>query len=79
MRRELKRLRISLGCVLRDIGRKVAGNVELERTFARLFGLIERLLAQKPKDKNKVYALHAPEVVCFSKGKARAPFDSVAR
>nr|AOO90723.1 transposase [Rhizobium leguminosarum bv. trifolii] len=75
MRRELKRLRISLGCVLRDIGRKVAGNVELERTFARLFGLIERLLAQKPKDKNKVYALHAPEVVCFSKGKARAPFE----
>jgi len=58
MRRELKRRRISLGCVLRDIGRKVAGNVEVERTFARLFGLIERLLAQKPKDKNKVYALH---------------------
>ncbi len=66
MRRELKRLRI---------GRKVAGNVELERTFARLFGLVERLPAQKPKDKNKVYALHAPEVVCFSKGKARAPFE----
>ncbi|MGZ2408313.1 hypothetical protein ACVIKO_005634 [Rhizobium ruizarguesonis] len=78
IRRELKRLRTSLGCVLRDIGRKVAGNVELERTFARLFALIERLLAQKPKDKNKVYSLHAPEVACFSKGKA-CHSSSVAR
>jgi IS5 family transposase len=75
MRRELKRLRTFLGRVLRDIGRKIAGNVELERTFARLFGLVERLLAQKPKDKNKLYSLHAPEVVCISKGKARTPYE----
>ncbi len=61
MRRELKRLRTFLGRVLRDIGRKIAGKVELERTFTRLFGLVERLLAQKPKDKNKLYSLHAPE------------------
>lgn len=71
MRRELKRLRTFLGRVLRDIGRKI----ELERTFARLFGLVERLLAQKPKDKNKLYSLHAPEVVCISKGKARTPYE----
>jgi len=64
---------------LRDIGRKIAGKVELERTFARLFGLVERLLAQKPKDKNKLYSLHAPEVVCISKGKTRTPSSSVAK
>ncbi len=75
MRRELKRLRTFLGRVLHDIGRKIAGKVELERTFARLFGLVERLLAQKPKDKNKLYSLHAPEVVCISKGKARTPYE----
>lgn len=75
MRRELKRLRTFLGRVLRDIGRKIACKVELERTFARLFGLVERLLAQKPKDKNKLYSLHAPEVVCISKGKARTPYE----
>lgn len=75
MRRELKRLRTFLGRVLRDISRKIAGNVELEKTFARLLGLVERLLQQKPKDKNKLYSLHAPEVVCIAKGKARQPYE----
>ncbi len=27
-----------------------------------------RLLAQQPKDKMKLYSLHAPEVVCIAKG-----------
>jgi IS5 family transposase len=30
---------------------------------------------QKPKDKNKLYALHAPEVECIGKGKARQPYE----
>ena len=47
----------------------------LKARFARLLGLVERLLAQKPKDKNKLYSLHAPEVVCISKGKARTPYE----
>ncbi|ESZ31326.1 hypothetical protein X732_30430 [Mesorhizobium sp. L2C066B000] len=75
MRRELKRLRTYLGRVFRDISRKIAGNGELEARFARLLGLVERLLAQRPKDKNKLYSMHAPEVVCISKGKARAPYE----
>ncbi len=75
MRRELKRLRTYLGRVFRDIGRKIAGNGELEARFVRLLGLVERLLAQKPKDSNKLYSLHAPEVVCISKGKARTPYE----
>lgn len=75
MRRELKRLRTYLGRVFRDIGRKIAGNGELEARFARQLGLVERLLAQKPKDSNKLYSLHAPEVVCISKGKARTPYE----
>jgi IS5 family transposase len=75
MRRELKRLRTFLGRVYRDVGRKVAGDTGLEMRFARLLGLVERLLAQQPKDKNKLYALHAPEVVCISKGKARTSYE----
>ncbi|AEQ98560.1 IS4 family transposase [Xanthomonas oryzae pv. oryzicola BLS256] len=35
----------------------------------------QRLLAQRPKDKQKLYALHAPEVDCMSKGKARQPYE----
>lgn len=75
MHRELKRLRTFIGRILRGIGRKIAVNVELERTFVRLQGLVERLLAQKPKDQNKLYSLHAPGVVCISKGKARTPYE----
>lgn len=33
--------------------------------------LTGRLFAQKPEDKHKIYRLHAPEVDCISKGKAR--------
>ena len=75
MRRELKRLRTYLGRVYRDVGRKIAGDDEQEARFARLLGLVERLLAQQPKDKNKLYSLHAPEVVCIAKGKAHKRYE----
>ena len=35
----------------------------------------ERIAAQQPQDKNKLYALHAPEVVCIGKGKAKKPYE----
>jgi IS5 family transposase len=35
----------------------------------------ERIRTQKRNDKNKLYALHAPEVECISKGKARKPYE----
>ena len=34
-----------------------------------------RILSQRTKDKNKLYALHAPEVECIGKGKARTPYE----
>jgi IS5 family transposase len=79
MRRALRQLRTYLGRVFRDVGRKIAGNAALEGKFARLLGLVERLMAQKPKDKDKLYALHAPEVVCIAKGKARTPYEFGAK
>jgi len=35
----------------------------------------ERIRTQERKDKNKLYALHAPEVECIGKGKARKPYE----
>ena len=35
----------------------------------------ERIRTQQRHDKNKLYALHAPEVECISKGKARTPYE----
>jgi IS5 family transposase len=75
MRRELKRLKTYLGRVYRDVARKVAGDEELSLRFARLFSLAERLLIQERTSKNKLYSLHAPEVVCIAKGKAHRPYE----
>ena len=79
MRRELKRLKTYLGRVYRDVARKVAGDVVLSRRFAPLLGLTERRLMQERTSKNKLYSLHAPEVVCIAKGKAHRPYEFGAK
>ena len=38
-------------------------------------GRAERIRTQQRHDKNKLYALHAPEVECIGKGKARKPYE----
>ena len=35
----------------------------------------ERIRTQQRHDKNKLYALHTPEVECIGKGKARKPYE----
>ena len=79
LRRVLKRQRTVLGIVLREIGRKLAAaTTESPATLNRLTTLLhraERIRTQQPKDKNKLYALHAPEVECIGKGKARQPYE----
>jgi IS5 family transposase len=75
-RRELKFLRTRLGRVIRDIRRKIAGNPALSERFAELLGLAARVRFQDHRQRGpKVYALHAPEVECIGKGKARAPYE----
>jgi transposase, IS5 family len=75
MRRELKRLRTYPGRVCRDVTRKVAGDEGLARRFGGLLGLTEDLLVQERTSKNKLYSLHAPEVVCIVKGRAHRPYE----
>lgn len=43
--------------------------------LATLLQRAERIRTQQRSDKNKLYALHAPEVECISKGKARNPYE----
>jgi transposase, IS5 family len=74
-RRYLRKMRTWLGRIERDIERKVAGNPALEAACAEALKRINTLLAQKPEDKSKLYALHAPEVECIGKGKARTRFE----
>jgi transposase, IS5 family len=75
-RRELKFLRIRLGRVMRDIRRKIAGNDALRERFAEFLALAHRVRFQDHRQRGpKVYSLHAPEVECIGKGKARAPYE----
>ncbi len=78
LRRVVKRQRTVLGIVLREIQRKFATASGSALALTRLNTLMvraERIRTQQPKDKNKLYALHAPEVECIGKGKARKPYE----
>jgi IS5 family transposase len=75
-RRELKFLRTRLGRVIRDVRRKTEGNPALEHRFATLLALAHRVRHQDHRQRGpKVYSLHAPEVECIGRGKARAPYE----
>ena len=72
MQREIRKLRTWLGRVIRDVQRKareVAGALKAKLAIA------QRLHAQQRDSKDKLYALHAPEVECIAKGKARTPYE----
>jgi transposase, IS5 family len=75
-RRELKFLRTRLGRMIRDIRRKIAGNPALEDRFSPLLDRALRVRHQEQRQRGpKVYSLHAPEVECIGKGKARKPYE----
>ncbi len=76
MRKALRTLRSRVGRVMRDVERQVPQVADSGRAaLLELIGRTKRILTQKPKDKNKLYALHAPEVECLAKGKARKPYE----
>ena len=75
-RRELKFLRTRLGRVIRDIRRKIEGDPALEDRLGPLLDRALRVRHQEQRQRGpKVYSLHAPEVECIGKGKARAPYE----
>jgi hypothetical protein len=71
-----RHLRTRVGRVQRDVQRQLAKLPEQVQAKGQdLLQRVGRILTQKTKDKNKLYALHAPEVECISKGKARNPYE----
>jgi len=72
MQREIRRLRTWLGRVIRDVQRKA---VLMREALKTKLDIAQRLYAQRRDGKNKLYALHAPEVECLAKGKARTPYE----
>ncbi|TFL15911.1 IS5 family transposase, partial [Jannaschia formosa] len=77
MRKALRRLKGYTGRVMRDMARRLAtvGDDGLRSRLEDELALVGRLLAQKPRDKRKLYALHEPDVDCISKGKAHKRYE----
>jgi transposase, IS5 family len=74
--RALRFLRTRLGRVVRDIERRIEDDEALRERFAPLLILARKVRLQDRRERGpKVYALHAPEVECIGKGKARAPYE----
>ena len=91
LRKTVKRQRTILGVLMREVQRKIdaqtqavaaGGQPELEPSGPTALSELrmwlqraERIRTQQRFDKNKLYALHAPEVECIGKGKARKPYE----
>ncbi len=76
LKRVLRRQRTILGCLLREVRRKMTDlGADAQRRLNVWLERAERIHSQRPKDSGKLYALHAPEAECIGKGKARKPYE----
>jgi IS5 family transposase len=76
LKRVLRRQRTILGSLLREVRRKMINlTADAQQRLSVWLERAERIHAQRPKDSGKLYALHAPEAECISKGKARKPYE----
>jgi IS5 family transposase len=76
LHRQIRRLRIRLGRIIRDIRRKIAGDEQLEVAFASALSRAQQIRSQQQRQRGwKLYSFHAPEVECIGKGKANAPYE----
>jgi len=86
LRKTVKRQRTILGVVIRDARRGLQALLQGQgsalpqsaRAISDLGTLLERaerIRTQQRHSKDKLYAMHAPEVECIGKGKARKPYE----
>ena len=81
LKKVVKRQRTILGIVMREVQRKIEARdfaPDRPKAVSDLMMWLERaerIRTQQRNDKNKLYALHAPEVECIGKGKARKPYE----
>jgi len=67
-----KKVRTIAGRPVREVERKPGSGVDDYRDELDLY---KRVLAQKKKDKNKIYSLHEVDVQCISKGKEHKLYE----
>ena len=67
-------MRTIAGILIQELRRELPQHCLFER-YQKDFLLYERVLAQQPKDTNKIYSLHEPQVYCVAKGKDHKQFE----
>jgi len=73
----MRRIKTMANALLRDVMRKLPQNVLTSRHEE--FELYRRAINQQRHDKNKVYSLHEPGVLCISKGKDHKQYEFGAK
>jgi transposase, IS5 family len=73
-KKALKRLRTIAHALIREL-RRTLPKCDLFETHQKDFLFYEGVLAQNPKDSNKIYSLHEPYVYCIAKGKDHKPYE----
>jgi len=73
-KKALKRLRTVAHALIRELRRTLPCFALFEH-YQKDFLFYERVLNQQPKDSNKIYALHEPDVYCIGKGKDHKPYE----
>lgn len=72
--RALKRLRTIANALIREL-RRTLPQYALFEHYQSDFLMYEKVLSQRPKDKNKIYSLHEPHVYCMAKGKDHVQYE----
>ncbi|VVM20119.1 IS1478 transposase [uncultured Gammaproteobacteria bacterium] len=73
-KKALTRLRTIANKLIRELQRKLPQYLLFE-IYQKHFLFYQRVLAQKPKDKNKIYSLHEPDVYVIAKGKDHKQYE----
>jgi IS5 family transposase len=73
-KRALKRLRTIANLLIRELQRQLPTQA-ISEGIETDFSLYKKVLAQQPKDKNKIYSLHEPQVYCMAKGKDHVQYE----
>jgi IS5 family transposase len=72
-RAALRKIKMIAGRQVRDLERQL--NSEQKLRYKDLLIILNKILAQKKGDKNKIYSIHEPQVRCIAKGKEAKKFE----
>lgn len=74
-KKEQRKIKTYLGCVIRNIERELVKRPEVSFEFKEILERATVAFNQGQDSKNKLYSWHAPEVECIAKGKLHKKYE----